>query len=94
MKWLEIIELRSIKSDRDLMEHRIKELLGQVERKEGKQGIMVFSRVLIDTDFSIHLHHYSDGIDNEGSRLGLHLVSILKEFGIVNHSIWAEMHGE
>jgi len=27
----------------------------------------------------------------EGSRLGLHLASALKSFGLVNHSIWNEL---
>jgi nucleoside-diphosphate-sugar epimerase len=30
--------------------------------------------------------------ENSGSPLGLRLASALKEFGLVNHSIWIEMH--
>jgi len=31
-------------------------------------------------------------VENNGSRLGLRLASALKEFGLVNHSVWVEMH--
>jgi hypothetical protein len=48
---------------------------------------------MIDTDFSIHLFHDSKKVEKSGSPLGLRLASALKEFGLVNHSIWIEMNG-
>jgi hypothetical protein len=55
---------------------------------------MAYSRVLVDTDFSINISHNSKKVENGGSRLGLRLVAALKEFGLVNHSIWIEMHSK
>ena len=55
---------------------------------------MAFSRVSIDTNFSIHIFHDSKKIENSGSRLGLRLAAALKEFGLVHHSIWREMKGQ
>ena len=58
------------------------------------QTIKSYSRVMIDSDFSIHLFHDSKKVENNGSPLGLRLALALKEFGLVNHSIWIEMHGK
>jgi hypothetical protein len=72
------------------LESKLQKLIDQVEKE--KQGIMAYTRVLIDTDFSIHLFHDSNKVENSGSSLGLRLASALKEFGTINHSIWIEMH--
>ena len=94
MKWLEIIELRSIDSNRELLKSQLQKLMNEVDRETKKQAIQAYSRVMIDTDFSIHLFHDSKKAENSGSRLGLRLASALKEFGLVNHSIWIEMHSK
>ena len=90
MKWLEIIELRSVDSNRELLKSQLQKLINEVEKEAKKQAIKVYSRVMIDTDFSIHLFHDSKKIENSGSPLGLHLASALKKFGLVNHSVWVE----
>lgn len=94
MKWLEIIELRSVDSNRERLESKLQELIDQVDKEKKKQRIMAYTRVLIDTDFSIHLFHDSNKVENSGSSLGLRLASALKEFGTINHSIWIQMHSK
>ncbi len=94
MKWLEIIELRSVDSNRELLESKLQKLIDQVDKEKKEQRIMAYTRVLIDTDFSIHLFHDSNKVENSGSSLGLRLASALKEFGTINHSIWIEMHSK
>jgi len=94
MKWLEIIELRSADSNRERLESKLQKLIDQVAEEKKKQRIMAYTRVLIDTDFSIHLFHDSNKVENSGSSLALRLASALKEFGIINHSIWIEMHSK
>ena len=91
MKWVEIIVLRSAGSNRKLLESELTKLIAQADKKNERPEIMVYSRVLIDTDFSIQIINDSDKVENSGSQLGLCLVSALKEFGLVNHSIWIEM---
>jgi hypothetical protein len=91
MKWLEIIELRSVGSNRELLESQLQKLINEADREIKGQAIMIYSRVMIDTDFSIHLFHDSKKVESSGSSLGLRLASALKEFGLVNHSIWIEM---
>ena len=94
MKWLEIIELRSVGRNRELLESQLQKLINEVDKETKKQAIKAYSRVMIGTDFSIHLFHDSNKVENSGSPLGLRLASALKELGLVNHSIWIEMHNK
>ena len=91
MKWLEVIELRSVGSHREMLESQLQKLLHQLEEEVGEQAVNVYRRVMIDSDLSIHLLHDSAGVEPGGSPLGLRLASSLKEFGLVNHSVWIEM---
>ena len=94
MKWLEIIELRSTGKKRTLLELELQNLISDVNQEAKQQAIKVYSRVIVDTDFSIHLYHDSEKIEKSGSPLGLRLASALKEYGLVNHSVWIEMHSK
>ncbi len=94
MKWLEIIELRSVNINRELLESKMQKLIIEVEKEAERHTIRVYIRVMMNTDFSIHILNDSKVVENSGSQLGLCLASALKEFGLVNHSIWAEMHNK
>jgi hypothetical protein len=94
MKWIEVIQLRSVDSNRERLQSILQRLIDEVDKGRKKQAIMAYSRVLVDTDFSINISHNSKKVENGGSRLGLRLVAALKEFGLVNHSIWIEMHSK
>ena len=93
MKWLEIIELRSAGGNNRLLESQIQKLVDEVCKREENNAVKAYYRLMIDTDFSIHLFHDSKKVEKSGSPLGLCLASALKEFGLVNHNIWIEMHG-
>jgi hypothetical protein len=92
MKWIEIIELRSAGNARKQLETHLQEFLDQVEeeKKVEKQTVKLYTRVMIDTDLSVHLFHDSSTVKNRGSSLGIRLVSALKSYGLVNHTIWIE----
>ena len=95
MKWLETIELRSVESNQELLESHLQQLMDEVGKKTSTQTITAYRRVMIDSDVSIHLVHDSEDVENSGgplSSLGVRLASALKEFGLVNHSVWIEMH--
>ena len=90
MKWIEIIELRSAGNTRKQLEAHLQEFMDQVEKKSEKQKVKLYTRMMIDTDVSIHLFHDSSKVKNRGSSLGIRLVSTLKSYGLVNHTIWIE----
>ena len=94
MKWLEIIELRSVGSNRELLKSQLQSLINEVNQEVKKQAIKVYSHVTVETDFSVHLLHDSKQAEIGGSPLGLRLATALKEFGLVNHSVWIEMHNK
>ena len=91
MKWLEIIELRSVSRNQELLESQLQRLVNKVDNEANEQAIKAYSRVMRDTNFSLHLYHDSELIEFGGSLLGLRITSSLKEFGLVNHTIWIEM---
>jgi hypothetical protein len=90
MKWLEVIELRTSKSNREWLESQMLKLIDEVEKATQQQTIKSYRRVMVNTDFSIHLFHESEKVEKCGSELGLHLASAVKEYGLVNHRIWIE----
>jgi hypothetical protein len=92
MKWLEIIELRSVDKNKKFLEQALKVLMEDLNQEVEQLAIKVFCRVNVDSDFSIHLLHDSKEADVNGSALGLQLVSYLKEYGLINHSVWVEKH--
>ena len=94
MKWLEIIELRLAGTNIEQLESQFKELVNEVFDEMKDQAIKSYRGALINSDYSVHLVHDSKEPDNNGSQLGLHIVSALKEFGLVNHSIWIEMQSD
>ena len=95
MKWIEIIELRVVENNRELLESHLQQLIHQVDKEANAPVIKTYHRVMLETDVSIHLVHDSEDVENSGgplSSLGVRLASALKEFGLVNHSVWIEMH--
>lgn len=94
MKWLEIIELRSVGHRLKIVEPELRNLIEQINKKSSEKKITVYSRFEVNSDFSIHLLHDSKKIESSGSVLGLNLVAVLKEFGLINHSIWVEQFSQ
>ena len=94
MKWLEIIELRSVDRKRDQLKSILLKLIEEVDKETKRKSIRAFSRSKLDTIFSMHLFHDSKKVKYNGTPLGLRLSSALKEFGFVNHSIWTELHSK
>jgi hypothetical protein len=88
MKWLEIIKLRSAGKDSGLLE----ELLLSVGKSShsGLRKMKTYHHVALELDLSVHLHWESVRPEQNGSPLGLHLAQALKEFGLIDHSVWIE----
>ena len=91
MKWMETIELRSVDRNRETLEMYLRMLICAVKKDLNKSTIKVYTRSGISMDYSVHLYHISDKEVIGESALGIHLTAGLKEFGLVNHSIWVEM---
>ncbi|MFC1651220.1 hypothetical protein ACFL2X_06585 [Candidatus Latescibacterota bacterium] len=91
MRWLEIIELRSTTSNWETMATQIQQMITDLNKDTENKSLTAYSHAMIENDFSIHLTHESCGVEKNGSSLGLHLASVLREYGMVKHSVWIEL---
>jgi hypothetical protein len=71
MEWLEIIELRSVDRNRDLLISQLHRLSNEIDEETGKQTVTTYCCVKFKSDFSIHLFHHSKEVDFSGSSLGI-----------------------
>jgi hypothetical protein len=58
--------------------------------QNGLVEIKTFRHAVLETDWSVHLLWESERPEQNGSSLGLRLAQALKEFGLIDHSIWVE----
>jgi hypothetical protein len=86
---LEIIEIRSVREN--IFEKINLADLIQSAKTDIKPGeIKLYRHKHIDSDFSLHLFYESDPDMSKLNTFGLHLSSLLKEWGLINHSVWIE----
>lgn len=90
MAWLEVIEIRAVGSNQILLESRLQDLINELNQETSLQAVKVYRHVLLQTDFSIHLFHDSPNADRSCSPICSRLVRSLKDFGLVNHTVWIE----
>ena len=89
MKWLEIIKLRSAGIEEGLLEEFLRSLVTSGQSRELAE-IKTYRHAALENDLSVHLHWESDRPEQNGTSLGLRLAQTLREFGLVDHSIWVE----
>lgn len=87
MMYLEVIHLRLIKG---LNDTTIENLCKSAIKEYDHISLHLFKNCTISTDRTIHLYHKDKSKNQTPSHLGLLLVSILKEFGMVEHSLWIQ----
>jgi hypothetical protein len=92
MKYLEIIELRTIGSKVIELDRQINDLIENLIQTEEVKSIRIYNRLGVANAVSIHLPHDQFSIKNQGSQIGLSLVSALKNYGLVSHTIWIEKY--
>jgi len=90
MNWLEIINIRSFKSNVSDIQSTFNELIGSARDKWPGNDIVLLQHSRLASDYSILIHHRSENPEIRGSQPGIHLVFQLQEFGYVNHTIWQE----
>jgi len=90
MKWMEVIELRTAEKDPKIVEQIMIALKIEFGKTSGMRDMKMYRDALLDNDACIHMHWTSGRIEPQGSTTGLCMVHILKEFGLVSHSVWTE----
>ena len=87
MKWIEIIRIRSAEDRWADLNHHVQAIMDKMDMDRNIDSVMVY-RHLLDRDLSIHLCWGEGEPLREGSKIGLCLVHLFKEFGLVSHSVW------
>ena len=93
MKWMEVIGVRATASNRTKLEAKLHGAVAEIQKADVTRSIRILHRVSIESDLCVHLEHDSAKPDPAGSRLGLRLAAEMKSFGLVHHSVWAEIPG-
>jgi hypothetical protein len=88
MKWIEMIRLRSAEKAPESLKTLFSASTENVP--PGLIGAGIYRHALWETDWSLHLRWDSENPEKNGSALGIRLAQALKEFGLVDHSIWID----
>ena len=89
MKKLEIIHLRS---SRELSETLSNQIIMMIRAAENNNdSIELFHRMGLESDVAIHINHSETSETTESSSLGLRLAASLKEYGMVEHTMWEKL---
>lgn len=94
MKWVEIITLRSPSIiNRQLVDELLTQLKQQVDKSKTPKHpveIRIYYDSIVETDLSIHIYWKSEQGSQAKSRFGIELSYILRNLGLLNHSVWIE----
>jgi hypothetical protein len=94
MKWMEVIKLRMAEKEPQSVEQKILKLIKDVGNGRRIKDIKLYHNVLVGNDLSINLYWESGKAEPQGSTTGLCLVHILREYGLISHSVWVEGNQE
>lgn len=89
MKWLETIKISIAENRRATLEKQLAEIMANLNNAQNAEFIKLYKN-LQDGDMCIHLSWSNGKAQLRGSRTGLSLAHLLKEFGLVSHSVWIE----
>ena len=90
MKWMEVIKLRIAETSPELVEQKIIKLITDVNKYDSMKEIKLYRHAMLDNDVSVFLHWESEKVEPQGSAKGLCLFHVLKEYGLISHSVWVE----
>jgi len=90
VNWLEIIIFRvgGGPSHQDAL--RLLSSLAESAGDNGLKVVKVYSRTDLPADFCIHLEWQVERLPSNGSAMGVRLAHALRDFGLINHTVWME----
>jgi hypothetical protein len=88
MEWMEVIKLRIAEKTPELVEQEIEELIKELGNNGNMKDIRLYHNAVVNNDLSVHLYWQSGKAEPQGSATGLCLAHVLREFGLISHSVW------
>jgi len=88
--WLEIIEIRAVGSNQELLASQLRSLRNELKKNADLKDVKIYRRAMPESDYGIHLFHSSKKVDIGCSPICIQLTHSLKDFGLVNHTVWIE----
>jgi len=89
---MEIIEIRSLTKKKEELEEQLHNFWEEMKSEYSANSIQIFVKANLDTDFVILLHNDSNTIRKGGSSIGQRLTSALRDYGMINHTVWNEIN--
>lgn len=87
VKQLEIIQLRLVgNAQTDLINDIRRSVLAGTD----SDNVRLYLHATVPTDLSIHIHLDSSTDKKQTSDLGVRLAAALREYGMVQHTVWIE----
>ena len=90
MKWMEVVKVRAIK---EIIDDDILMVLAD-EYCENLKSVTLYRNSEIKNDLSIHFNWGSNNGPVCVSPLGLRVAQGLRQFGMVDHSLWVEQENK
>lgn len=90
MKSIEIIEIRLSQDQNKVLENEIGNIIKEIMEKETEYSMKLYSKLQLKSDYMIIIYHAQELTKYKGSELGQRLKDALKDFGMINHTIWKE----
>ncbi len=88
MEWMEVIKLRIAEKTPELVEQEIEKLIKEFGNNGNMKDIRLYHNAVVNNDLSVHLYWQSGKAEPQGSATGLCLAHVLREFGLISHSVW------
>lgn len=88
MKITEIIHVRLSAGMPQSLSEKIRKSIGP---EISADVFTIYQRDNLESDLAVHLHREESSTQCGPSQLGLHLASSLKEYGLVEHTVWKEV---
>jgi hypothetical protein len=90
MQWMEVVKLRIAEKNPESIEKEVMKLIKELGNNGNMKDIKLYHDAVVDNDLMVHLYWETDNAEPQGSATGLCLVHVLRDYGLISHSVWVE----
>ena len=91
MQWMEEIKLRIADKNPEVVEGKIMKIIKDLGDNGDMKEVNLYHSAVVNNDVSVHLYWDTEGAEPQGSATGLCLVHVLREYGLISHSVWVDL---